>query len=277
MNRKSIFDILEEKYDFNNEFKKITYLFNRNVVRGDGYGYPIETLVNNVFHTWKARGSCINCADMRKELEIDTIVKLEKNSPEQIILCLEYYANILYLYSNNIVLPLGWEEINTLSLLRNNIDFLIERLHYKKHIYAEKECVLLIPNDPAAVAVAEIAPKDLAFAILKYNHASLKGQVEEKRRLLQSIANEYEDLLNNPLDGFSSYFDTARGLLNNLNIRHNNKDGKNQHALIKNMPKQELEKNYDELYQLLLFCVLIKDNAERKKGADELLKKLRER
>ena len=134
----------------------------------------------------------------------------------------------------------------------------------------------MIPKNPAATAVAEIAPKEIAFAILKYNHASLKGQIEEKRKLLHSIANEYEDLLDHPITGFGDYFKTTRGLLNNLNIRHNNKSGKNKNALVQKMSKEELEKQYDELYQLLLFCVLTKENSERKKAADELLKRIKE-
>ena len=47
--RKSIFEILEEQYDFNKEFRKISHLFNCNMVRINMYGYPIEMFVNNVF------------------------------------------------------------------------------------------------------------------------------------------------------------------------------------------------------------------------------------
>lgn len=275
--RKSIFEILEEQYDFNKEFQKISYLFNCNMVNRIGYGYPIEWFVNKIFHDWKARGSCINCADMRRELEIDTITKLEKPSFDQIILCLEYYVNILFVFVKKCFpLPKEFKTSNDLLMLQRNINILIEHMNFTRHIVAEEEKIILIPNNPAAISVAETAPKNIAFAILKYNHASLNGQLEEKRKLLHSIANEYEALLDNPTNGFSEYFKTVRGLLNNLNIRHNNNDGKNQNNLIKNMSPQELENNYDELYQLLLFCILTKDNSNRKKVADELLKKIKD-
>ena len=63
--------------------------------------------------------------------------------------------------------------------------------------------------------------------------------------------------------------------LMNMNlIRHNNKSGKNKKELVAQMSDEELESWYDELYQLLLFCVLIKDNKERKDKVDELLKRI---
>ena len=89
-----------------------------------------------------------------------------------------------------------------------------------------------------------------------------------------SIANEYEPLLNKPIAGFKEYFDKATNMLNNMNIRHNNKSGKNKKELISQMGNDELESWYDELYQLLLFCVLIKDNKERKDKVDDLLKRI---
>ena len=275
--RKSIFEILEEQYDFNKEFKKITHLFNSNVIHRIGCGYPIESAVNGVFHEWKARGSCINCVDMRQELDIDTIAKLEKPSLNNIALCLEYYANIVYVFVTK-CFPVSQEfDVNNiLPILQRNIDILIEHMNLTKQVLVNEEKVVLLPKDPTATAVAETAPKEIAFAILKYNHASLKGQIEEKRKLLHSIANEYEDLLAHPTNGFGDYFKTTRGLLNNLNIRHNNKSGKNKNDLVQNMSKEELEKQYDELYQLLLFCILTKENAERKKVADELLKQIKE-
>lgn len=274
--RKSLFEILEDQYDFNKEFKKITNLFNSNMIYSIGYGYTIENAVNGVFHEWAARGSCINCVDMRKELEIDVIAKLENPSLDNMILCLEYYSNVLYVFLTKWFPQAKEYNINNnLPILQKNIDLLIEHMNLTKQILAEEEKVILLPNNPAATAVAETAPQNIAFSILKYNHASLKGQLEEKRKLLHSIANEYEALLDNPTTGFGEYFKTVRGLLNNLNIRHNNKTGKNQNNLIKDMPPQQLEKNYDELYQLLLFCILTKDNIGRKKTADELLKNIK--
>ena len=112
---------------------------------------------------------------------------------------------------------------------------------------------------------------------MMYHHASLKGKIEEKRKLLLSIAQEYETLLAKGIEGFSSYFDNARNMLNNTHLRHNNKSGKDKKELIAQMSNEELETWYDELYQLLLFCVLIKDNKDRKDKIAEFLKGLQEK
>ena len=267
MTRKSIFEILTEKYDTNYELYQIDTMYRGNtfclsLTLGRKKYISLDDLIDQVFHKWKSKGTCTSCANMRERLGIHEILPNTKFSEDKTILYLEYYANMLYLYSTKIKLPIDVAELNILSMLRDNIDSLIEHLHYKKHICKDGECVFLIPDD-------------IAFAILKYNHASLKGQLEEKRRLLQSIANEYEDLLKSPIEPFGDFFTKTTGLLNNLNIRHNNKSGKNQHEAFIQMDAKELEKWYDELYQLLLFCILAKDNTERKKLASELLKGLK--
>lgn len=278
MTRKNIFEILEEKYDIEEEIRKISNLFNNmkfmktNPLNFQSELYTIEKLVDDVFSHWKQRGSCLNCAEMKDKLHL-----MQNFSDfDNIINALEYYSNILYIVEYKIdklvSLPLrGCEEY---KMLLENIDILIDQLHYKKQTFEEEDKVILVPKDPAATAVAEISSKDVAFAILKYHHASLKGQIEEKRKLLLSIANEYEPLLNKPIAGFKEYFDKATNMLNNMNIRHNNKSGKNKKELVAQMGDDELESWYDELYQLLLFCVLIKDNKERKDKVDDLLKRI---
>ena len=278
MTRKNIFEILEEKYDIEEEIRKISNLFNSmkfmktNPLNFQSELYTIEKLVDDVFSHWKQRGSCLNCAEMKDKLHLTQ----NFSDFDNIINTLEYYSNILYIvqYKIDKLVNLPLRGCSEYRMLLENIDILIDQLHYKKQIFEEEDKVILVPKDPAATAVAEISSKDVAFAILKYHHASLKGQIEEKRKLLRSIANEYEPLLNKPIDGFKEYFDKATNMLNNMNIRHNNKSGKHKKELIAQMGDDELESWYDELYQLLLFCVLIKDNKERKDKVDDLLKRI---
>ena len=63
-------------------------------------------------------------------------------------------------------------------------------------------------------------------------------------------------------------------LLNKMNIRHNNKEGKNASEYVANLADEELEKWYDETYQMLLLAMLEVDNIERNRKVNELKKKI---
>ena len=276
MTRKNIFEILGETYDIENEFNVIkTLFFEPTLVYGPFLGekscIPIEHVVdNNLFFAWKQRYSCLNTVDLKQKLKLSFVSNGNLNNK---ILCLEYICNMIELINTKLSYP-TYQKTKEFVILEKNIELFLEHINYEKLIIKDEEKVILVPKDSAATAVAEISSKDVAFAILKYHHASLEGQIEEKRKLLLSIANEYEPLLNKPIAGFKEYFDKATNMLNNMNIRHNNKSGKNKKELISQMGNDELESWYDELYQLLLFCVLIKDNKERKDKVDDLLKRI---
>ena len=279
MGRKNIFELLSEKYNIVKEMNKIAELFSgikitaTNPLNFQSGIYSIEQLFEwNCFPKWKQRGPYLSCAEMKADLNIPNSFS---NNMDDIIKGLEYYINILRLVTVNFSRNPNISYPPAYLMLLKNIDILLEHLNYEEQVFDQDEKVILVPKNPAATAVAEITDKEhIAFAILKYNHNSLRGDLEGKRQLLLSIANEYEPLLKNPIDGFTDYFKKATFLLNNLNLRHNNKSGKDKKQFVVDMPNKELEKWYDELYQLLLFCVLIKDNVKRKKEIDDLVKKL---
>lgn len=281
MGRKNIFELLSEKYNIVKEMNKIAELFSdikitaTNPLNFQSGIYSIEQLFEwNCFPKWKQRGPYLSCAEMKADLNIPNSFS---NNMDDIIKGLEYYINVLRMVEEklNFSRNMQFSYPPAYPMLLKNIDILLEHLNYEEQVFAQDEKVILVPKNPAATAVAEITDKEhIAFAILKYNHNSLRGDLEGKRQLLLSIANEYEPLLKNPIDGFTDYFKKATFLLNNLNLRHNNKSGKDKKQFVVDMPNKELEKWYDELYQLLLFCVLIKDNVKRKKEIDDLVKKL---
>lgn len=279
MARKNIFELLSEKYNIVKEMNKIAELFSdikitaTNPLNFQSGICSIEQIFEwNCFPKWKQRGPYLSCAEMKADLNIPNSFS---NNMDDIIKGLEYYINILRLVTVNFSRNPNISYPPAYPMLLKNIDILLEHLNYEEQVFAQDEKVILVPKNPAATAVAEITDKEhIAFAILKYNHNSLKGNIAEKKSLLLSIANEYEPLLKNPINGFSDYFDKANCLLNNLNLRHNNLEGRDKREIVCEMPAEELEKWYDELYQLLLFCVLIKDNVKRKKEIDDLVKKI---
>lgn len=286
MTRKNIFEILNEHYDIVKEMTKVHELMECILIvdfdprNFQGTQHTIEQIFElYLFPFWAQRGSYMSCSDMKATLKLATTFSIRKM--DELIRTLEYYINIITWLNSRLNLVSNITRFQVpveYRMLCRNIDILLDHLNYEKAISLEQQTVILVPKNPATTAVAEITGnKDIAFAILKYNHASLKGNLSEKKRLLVSIANEYEALLDTPVEGFSSFFSKANGLLNSLNLRHNNKKGKHKNEFVTNISDKELETWYDELYQLLLFCVLIKDNVKRKDAIDELLKKLKKR
>ena len=271
MTRKNIFELLLDKYDINEEANKIISLFvSKNNIFTNPLNFnrklnlDIEDIIDAfILIHWKQRKGCLSCKEMRHKIGFDNFTC---KTIDDLIILLEYISNLIYLINikiipqKNINFQFGAEY----SFLEQNINLLLEHINYEKHIFDNEEKLILVPKNPAATAVAEISSQETAMAILKYHHALLKGQLEEKKKILLSIAHEYENLLSKGIDGFGEYFSKSREMLNNLDIRHNNKEGKHKKDFVTNMKPEELEKWYDELYQLLLFCVLIRDNKHRK-------------
>ena len=282
MTRKNIFDLLEEKYDIKYEMEKITQLFFSPLFTNlDPYSYnqtscTIENIVDNrLLYVWKQRKNCLSCNEIKIKLDL----KFDFSELDNVILILEYFENLIYLVDRYVSINnynYNYKIIQEYIMLKENINNLLDYINHEIFWIAQEEKVLIVPKNPAATSVAEISNDETAMAILMYNHHTLKGDLEAKRKILHSIAKEYEPLLSKPIDGFKDYFVKATNMLNNLDIRHNNKKGKHKNNLVVNLKNDELEKWYDELYQLLLFCVLIKDNIERKNNIEEFLKNLKQ-
>ena len=122
------------------------------------------------------------------------------------------------------------------------------------NIYFDKEeKVILVERDSAAFAVADIVEEELAFKVIEYNHYLLKGDLDKKRNILKALADKVEGFRDN-LN--KSLFSDFGYLANNINIRHNNLEGKNKKEYLLNIANEELEDWYDETYQVMLLCIL---------------------
>ncbi|MFR2154770.1 MAG: hypothetical protein ACLS48_09105 [[Eubacterium] siraeum] len=166
----------------------------------------------------------------------------------------------------------GWN--NNFFHLR---DVMLDNLEkYNHKAYIENERILIIEDKPEVTAVVEIIEQDLAIDIIRYNHRSLQGEIELKKKILISLGSELEpkrkelQALNKQLSE-DIFF-----MLNNLNVRHNNRSKKDiakykEH--VAKMTKARLEKWYDELYQMMLLAFLLLDNVDRTASVKELKEK----
>ncbi len=281
MVRKNIFELLEAKYEIKDEMNKIYNFFIKKFIRyqdESGYNFysPESFFEEYILKTWKQRYSCIDICEIYQKLNLPTFFN-DQTAVEDVINALEFYCNVIYLISTKFDLNNGLFEISDdMRILNENIQILLDQMHYQKKVFENEEKLILIPKNPAATSVAEISDEETAMDILMYNHHTLKGNLEAKRELLNSIARTYEPLLKSPIEGYKDFYEKTNQLLNNLHIRHNNFEEENNKNLVIDIDDKTLEHWYDELYQLLLFCVLIDDNLKRKKEAGEFLKQLKQ-
>lgn len=282
MSRRNIFELLKEQYNVPNEMEKIVKLYNsklfyynENYDRGNYT--PEEIFEHKLLKNWKQRGSYLNCREIKDALGIPKFFTFE-TPIENILNTLEYYENISYLLVKKLNIFDDYEYIvsDDFTILLENMQILLDHLNYEFKIFNKEEKLILIPKNPAATSVAEISDEETAMAILMYNHHTLKGNLEAKRELLNSIARTYEPLLKSPIEGYKDFYEKTNQLLNNLHIRHNNFEEENNKNLVIDIDDKTLEHWYDELYQLLLFCVLIDDNLKRKKETVKFLQQLKQ-
>lgn len=276
--RKNIFQILQEHFDIKKEIERIEELFGSDLFyHSNRTNYSPERLVDKyVFYGWKQRNRCLNTDDLKEVLNIGNISIRKTITIEEAITYLEYVENILYL---------AWEYIKDkgdfkyywdYSILNENIESLLDHLNLETYYFDDEEMALIIEKDEKVSAAAEVVPSSLGIKIIKYNHHTLKGNIEEKKNIIISLSNKLEpkrkqlEKINKQLASDLFY------MLNNMNLRHNNKDntGKNYQPLLSKMRANTLEKWYDETYQLELLAILLIDNEKRAKKIFELKQKM---
>lgn len=239
-----------------------------------------------MFKDWNGRKRCTCIEEFKKCLRIPSIrFSISYNGYNStleftdVLILLEYIENI-------IMLCIRATESFKLSF-SGDFTFLVEQmLHILDNINYEcvsdprNDGVILIEKNAAAMAAAEISEPEQAFAILQYNHFTLKGDLKAKKNILLELGNQFE-AYRKTLSAYRSDLasDTSE-LLNNLDIRHNNRtkpsNGSNPNfkQYVFDMSDEDLEGWYDEIYQMLLLCILEKDHIERKYRIKELKKHL---
>ena len=69
--------------------------------------------------------------------------------------------------------------------------------------------------------------------------------------------------------------DDVQFMLNNLNIRHNNIEGKNKKQYVIDLPNEELEKLYDKTFDMILGIFVIDRYIRNKNEIDEIKKNIK--
>lgn len=277
--RKSIFDIASASINISNEVDRIVSM---SVEEKSTYYPPYElTLFEFVdqrcFRDWSYRGHFVNVKDFLEAVNYNEIIKSAKNGDtEAFMILIELTYNLWSLAYYDII------DKDSLSKWNNNFfhlrDVILDNLEkYNHKAYIDDKRILIIEDKPEVTAVAEIIKQDLAIDIIRYNHRSMQGEIELKKKILISLGSELEpkrkelQVLNKQLSE-DIFF-----MLNNMNLRHNNRSKKDMgkyKEYVAKMTKARLEKWYDELYQMMLLAFLLLDNVGRTENVKGLKEKI---
>lgn len=277
--RKSIFDIASASINISNEVDRIVSM---SVEEKSTYYPPydltlFEFVDQRCFRDWNYRGHFVNVKDFLEAVNYNEIIKSAKNGDtEAFMILIELTYNLWNLAYCDII------DKDSLSKWNNNFfhlrDVMLDNLEkYNHKSYIDDERILIIEDKPEVTAVAEIIEQDLAIDIIQYNHRSMQGEIELKKKILISLGSELEpkrkelQVLNKQLSE-DIFF-----MLNNMNLCHNNRSKKDMgkyKEYVAKMTKARLEKWYDELYQMMLLAFLLLDNVDRTENVKELKEKI---
>jgi len=287
MARKNIFEILETKWNIIDEVKRIFNLLNSDCisVHYSGNKTIIEFVDDYCFFEWKNRYSYLNIEDMAEDLDIELDEdRISSNLTSiEILKYLEFARNLIMLCDVKLFIDNEKDDrdkykytyYQEYTVLKENINIVLEHLNFSTKLLKKEERIILIEKNPSAIAVADIVDEDTGCKVIEYNHYLLKGDIDKKREILLQLANKYEEIKNNIKSLNKQLDDNIGFMLNNIHIRHNNKNGKNKKEYVSKMRKDTMEKWYDETYQMLLLAILLNEQTDRNKKISRLKEKIK--
>ena len=268
MARKNIFELVSTNTTFEDDLRRLkTLIFSEECIQCYGiYKYSISEFVDKyLFSSWEQRQHCVDLDDFLKTLKYNELYeKALKQDFDSSVCVLELYYNLWNLVFQYILKSDDTKHYESFNFVNNLLRDCLSAINYTYHFFGE-DTILLVEDKPEITAVAEIVDDDLALDIIRYNHHSLAGDIESKKSILLRLGSELEPkrkelkVINKQLEDNIFY------MLNNLNLRHNNrsKKDKNYKEYVAKMKKSKLEDWYDELYQEILLAMLLLDDKNR--------------
>ncbi len=278
--RKSIFDLVADKLDMEGDtYRLVTMAESEKTLCTNRYTYySIFKFVDEFcFRDWNYRSRYINVDDFLEALDFEELVKDAKWNIESHLTLIELIYNFWNLAHNmfedeDFKENLQW--CGNFYHLKDVMDEILEEYNHIVYTTEDKDYFIVIENKAEVTAAAEIMPTSaLSFDVIKYNHRSLKGEVDAKRAILVSLGAELEPK-RKVLQGINKQLsEDIFFMLNNMNVRHNNyavSDPGKYKEYVSKMTPEQLEEWYDELYQMMLLAFLLLDNAGRSAKVCEL-------
>lgn len=285
MGRRTILQILNEaKVVLPKEYDRLYELFcEREYQHNFGNKKTLRNHCAEYFMSNPIRGTCVSLSDFEQTYGF----RFAKNSPvlipaekhlDLLLYFCEYSYNLSY-YSQQIVVknlytPVSTMDYHPIKDYLQQVLTVIDKIGYMPIM--SDGITSFVPKDQVAISVAGTLDSTLSYRLIDYNHHSMKGDIKRKRETLLALADKLEaeekklKQINAPLA------DDLFFMLNNLDIRHNNRGegGKNYKPFVAIMAPEELEKWYDEVYQVCLLAFMELEHSQRKRAIAELKKNI---
>lgn len=275
--RKNFAQILKSgKVDYQKEYKKLyELLFERHIGDDDDEFCSIHMVFGESFTSFHFRGTCISLQEFDEVNGFSFSNPAEKEPTfEDLILIMEYFYNMIFWYQASFP-PYLENSIDTGFLIQHIIK-VADAIGYEQK--TENGLTIFVEKNAVATAVAEsdLIPDDLSYKLITYDHHSMCGDLEKKKSIIVRLAS----ILEGKQAKLNQVSPTLKKdlfyIFNNFNIRHNNCDNqsKDYKPAIAAMDKKELEKWYDETYQMCLLALMEIEQADRKPMLDEIKAKI---
>lgn len=257
MGRKNLYEILSNM-NFNafNESNALLDLFKNEKQLYDGYYRKslMQYIDNSFFRDMSIRGTYINIETMMTELQI---FHPTSNLDDLFVLC-EF---LIHLFSYHKLFSRKANE--QVEVILKNIDVIMDKTNHTLHKIGKNQFIV-VKRNVASIETAEIVTDEhISNEIMRYNHFAIKGDLEEKRQILNNIGQYLEPILKSRKLGQAGYKEIESNmgfLLNNLHIRHNNKEGAKTQDYTKGLNNVELEEWYNKIYDLSLIVIMLNEH-----------------
>ena len=283
--RKSIFELYKQNNTMERDFNRIRLLLDSNhgVVSKDfqGQDCSVKDIAADEFPQWKNRGRCLNYDDFLSTIGIERIEKQAPYNENMFLLYIEltyntWYMADAYVSCHSYYYRWGKDGIQ----LREMMDEVLSEMNQKAYYDSETEQCLIGEDSPQITAAVEATEPETASQILHYNHRQLAGKISEKKGILQNLAKYLEGRESELKPINMQLFTDLNTAFNNLDIRHNNivqRDSSDYKEKLAQMTPEELEKWYDDVYQLILLAILEMDNVDRRKRLRTLIQDINQK
>lgn len=256
--RRTFLEILEENnFNCQIEFERLKILF-YNQVRYDGFrSLTVYSAIDDKFSKNPIRKNALSLDDFDRENGYDFKQSCLAPDLDYLISFCEYITNFISTTEIDYCLS------DLVSLIDNQICSIIDRICYMP--VKEKGITIFVPKEPAMIEVAQVVDEDISYKVLCYNHYSLKGSIEEKRKILEKFALKLEPRQSEIQELNPTLKNDIFYAFNNLNIRHNNLDKSdtgNFNEKFSKFTNNETEKLYDYVYNYCLEAFLELENKE---------------